>query len=81
MSSWMFRKFMQGETIDQIVESSQEPKPTAEHVRESLQRDRKNFENLCLQKVLVNAANGDISAIDWLSRRGLFSSVKLRDEP
>lgn len=78
VSEWMFRAIMQGKTIEEIVESARDPKPSMEHVRESIIREREKFENACLKKVLANARQGDVSAIDWLAERGLFDSIKVR---
>jgi len=76
VSEWMFRAIMQGKTIDEIIEKAQAPKPSPEHVRESILREREKFEDTCLKKVLSNARQGDVNAIDWLAKRGLFESVK-----
>ena len=80
MSEWMFRALLQGQTIEEIIEQAKNPKPSPEHVRESIMRERAKFEAACLKKVLSNARNGDVDAIDWLAKRGLFDSIKLRDE-
>jgi len=80
VSEWMFRALMQGQTIEEIIERAKEPKPSPEHVRESILRERAKFEDACLRKVLSNAREGNVDAIDWLAKRGLFGSVKVRDE-
>ncbi len=77
MSEWMFRALLQGKTIDEIVEKCKEPKPSPEHVRNSILREQEKFENACLKKVLSNARQGNVDAIDWLVKRGLFKSIKL----
>lgn len=79
MSEWMFRWFMEGKTIDEIIENCKSPKPTAESVRETLLNDRQKFEDACLHRVITNAKKGDVETIDWLSKRGLFDSVKFRE--
>ena len=79
MSEWMFRWLMQGKTIEEIVAHSADPKPTAEAVRESIINERKTFERRCLEQVLINARKGDVDAIDWLAKRGLFADVKYQD--
>lgn len=79
MSEWMFRWLMQGKTIEEIIENCKEPKPAPDTVRETLLREREKFETACLKKVLSNARAGDVLAIDWLSNRGLFGSIKLQD--
>ena len=78
MSEWMFRWFMEGRTIDEIIEHCPLPKPTEESVRETLLSDRRKFEDDCLKKVISNAKEGNVEAIDWLSKRGLFDSIKLK---
>ena len=79
MSAWMFRRFMQGQTIDEIAANSKEPKPTRSEVRMSIMEEHEKFEDDCLKSVLSNARQGDVRAIDWLSQRGLFNSIKLGD--
>lgn len=80
MSEWMFLWFLRGKTIEEIIESSKEPKPSAELVREKIQKERGLFEKRCLEKVIANARNGDVNAIDWLAKRGLFSSIVLQGD-
>lgn len=70
---------MQGKSVEDIAESCKDPKPTPEEVRKSIARERDKFEDACLRSVLSNARKGDVSAIDWLARRGLFESVKTQD--
>ncbi len=79
MSEWMFRALMQGKSIEEIVESANPPKPSLEHVRNSIIEEQERFESACLKKVLSNAKGGDVRAIDWLAARGLFQSIKLPD--
>ena len=79
MSEWMFRWLMQGKTIEEIVENCKDPKPTEESVRDSILREREKFEDACLKNVLRNARQGNVDAIDWLTRRGLFESIRLKD--
>ncbi|MCY4006284.1 MAG: hypothetical protein OXE84_05580 [Rhodobacteraceae bacterium] len=76
MSEWMFRWLMQGKSIEEIVEGSQSPKPSAEAVRESIICEKQKFEDAALKSVMRNAKNGDVNAIDWLAQRGLFESIK-----
>ena len=78
MSEWMFRSLMQGETIEEIIEKSSDPKPTPEHVRESIIEHRKKFEDACLRQVLKNARDWNVEAIEWLVKRGLFTSIKMQ---
>ena len=75
----MFRAFMKGKTIEEIAESATDPKPTPETVRQSIQKEREKFEDACLRRVLSRAKKGKVDAIDWLSRRGLFDSIRLED--
>lgn len=76
MSEWMFRALIQGKTIDEIVERCKDPKPSPEHVRNSILREQEKFEEDCLKKVILNARAGNVEAIDWLSERGLFQSIR-----
>jgi len=76
----MFRALLQGQSIEEIIERAKDPKPSPEHVRESIMRERAKFEDACLRQVLSNARQGDVDAIDWLAGRGLFDSVKARHE-
>ena len=75
MSEWMFRWAMQGKTIDEIIEGCREPKPTAEHVRDSIMKAQQRLEDTCLRAVMDNAQKGDIPSIEWLAKRGV---IKLR---
>lgn len=79
MSEWMFRWFMQGKTIDEIVEKSNPPQPTSNQVRESIQKEREKFEDYCLRKLISKAKEGDTDAIDWFVNRGLFKCIKIPD--
>ena len=74
----MFRWLMMGKSIDEIVAHCREPKPTPEDVHESILKERQKFEETCLKKVLMSAKAGDVNAIDWLSQRGLFDSIKAK---
>ena len=79
MSEWWLRWFMQGKSIDEIVERCREPKPTPQMVRETMIQDREKFEKTCIRMVFENAQKGQIDAIEWLSKRGLFDQVRSKD--
>ena len=77
MSEWMFRWLMQGKTVEEIAESMTAPKMSPEEIRKAIIKDQEKFEEVCLQSVFRNAKKGDVTAIDWLTKRGLFTSIKL----
>ena len=43
-------------------------------------KERERFEDTCLRQVIANAKKGDVTAIDWLSKRGLFDQIKPKEE-
>ncbi len=72
MSEWMFQWSLLGKSIEEIIEKCRNPKPTVKEVRETIEREREKFEETCLKRVVAKAKDGDVSAIDWLAKRGLF---------
>ncbi len=76
MPEWVFRYFLQGKSVEDIIDSSRDPKPTSEEVRRMINEEREKFEEACLKSILINARKGDVSAIDWLFKRGLFESIR-----
>lgn len=77
IAEWMFRWLLRGKSVEDIIAEHQDPKPSAQEVRETIAKERGKFEDECLRQVIANARAGDVTAIDWLSKRGLFASVKL----
>ena len=55
----MFRYFVQGKSVDDIVDAAKEPKATPEQVLASIAKERGKFERACLRRVISNAKNGD----------------------
>ena len=72
----MFDLYMRGITIDEIVEKSKDSNVTLEVVQKIVSKEKEKFEKECLKNVVENARKGDVRAIDWLSKRGLFESNK-----
>ena len=68
---------MRGKSLEDIIAENTAPKPSPQEVRETIAKERRKFEDECLRQVIANARAGDVSAIDGLSKRGLFESVKL----
>lgn len=49
VSDWMFQAVLQGKTVQEIVESAKAPKPSPDHVRDSIIKAREKFEAACLK--------------------------------
>ena len=43
MPEWVFRYFLQGKSVEDIIDSSRDPKPTSEEVRRMINEEREKF--------------------------------------
>ena len=79
MGNWMFEWLLRGKSIEEIIEASTGPELTPDQVHAAIEREREKFEETCLRQVVSRARKGDVSAIDWLSKRGLFKGVRFEE--
>ena len=74
MSEQLYRYFMLGMTVEEIVAQSNDKNLTVEKARTQIEAERKAFEDRCLRNVMSNAAQGDIPSVEWLMKRGMLSA-------